>query len=607
MTMKESMDAFDIMAAVNELKEFEGEYIKKIYQKNDEIFIKLKKDIFIKNGKWICITKHREEIERPSTFAMVLRKYLGNGKIKKIYQYDFDRIVIIEVAKERIYRLVIELIPNGNVILVDENDIIINALLQQKWAHRIIKPNMQYVFPPSKKNPFGLSFEGFKEIFKEKDVVRAIVKNLGIGGKWAEEICSIAGIDKKTPVDKLNKKQIKKLYDAMQNILEKFRKNDIQPVIIDNIDVLPFPISKYEKMSVKKFSSMNEALDEFYFNFLSKKSKEEIMAMEEKERIIRQINQQEEAIKKFIEMEKKFKKEADAIFSNFEKVDEAIKKRDFIEVNYPKAVIEVNYKNEKLNIEINVNKSAIENAQEKYDASKKLREKIEGARIAIKKSRKMEVEADKTKIKKSKEKKFWFENYRWFISSEGNLVIGGKDAKSNEKVVKKYMKDDDIYVHADVHGAASCIVKAVDIEGNKMDIKEKTLMEACQFAVVYSKAWKQFAFASAYWVYPQQVSKRAESGEFIPKGAFIIRGKRNYIKCKMEFGIGIVEIKGIEKVMAAPPEAIKKHAKKWIIFEPGEEDKNSFAKKIANAFEMPIESILSALPSGGFRKKEENI
>ncbi|MCD6171063.1 MAG: hypothetical protein J7J36_01395 [Thermoplasmata archaeon] len=59
--MKESMDAFDIMAVVNELKEFEGEYIKKIYQKNDEIFIKLKKDIFIKNGKWICITKHREE------------------------------------------------------------------------------------------------------------------------------------------------------------------------------------------------------------------------------------------------------------------------------------------------------------------------------------------------------------------------------------------------------------------------------------------------------------------------------------------------------------------------------------------------------------------
>ena len=602
MTMKESMDAFDIMAVVNELKEFEGEYIKKIYQKNDEIFIKLKKDIFIKNGKWICITKHREEMEYPPTFAMVLRKYLGNGIIKKIYQYDFDRIIIIEVAKEKIYRLIIELIPNGNVILVDENNIIINSLFQQKWSRRIIKPNREYVFPPSKKNPFELSFEEFKEIFKEKDAVRAIVKNLGIGGKWAEEICSMAGIDKKTPVDKLDEEKIKKLYDSMQNILEKFRKNDIQPVIIDSIDILPFPISKYEKMPVKKFSSMNEALDEFYFNFLFKKDEE---TEEEKGRIIRQINQQKEAIKKFIEMEKKFRKEADAIFSNFEKVDDAIKKRDFVEFNYPKAVIELSHGNEKLSVEIDINKSAIENAQEKYDASKKLREKIERAKIAIEKSRKMAGEVNKTKIKKSREKKFWFENYRWFISSEGNLVIGGKDAKSNEKIVKKYMKDDDIYVHADVHGAPSCIIKARDIEGNKLGIKEKTLNEACQFAVVYSKAWKQFAFASAYWVYPQQVSKKAESGEFIPKGAFIIRGKRNYMKCKMEFGIGIVEIKGAKKVMAAPPEAIKKYAERWIIFEPGEEDKNNFAKKIANAFKMPVSSVLSALPSGGFRKKEE--
>jgi len=614
--MKESMDAFDVMAIVKELKEIEEGYIEKVYQQDDEVFLKVRKgkkyDVFIKNGKWLCLTKYKETIEHPPDFAMLLRKYIGRGKIRKIEQYDFDRIIIFEIQKERLYKLIVELIPNGNIILVDEDGIIINALKQQKWRHRIIKPREKYIFPPSRKNPFEMDYEEFKQSFKEKDVVRSIVK-MGIPGKWAEEICSIAGIDKKTPCEKLEEEQMKKLYDAMKHLFEKFDRGEFEPIIVDE-DALPFPISKYDG-EAEKFSSVNEAFDEFYHRFLKKeveKEKEEDL----KEKLERQLKMQEEAIKNFEEKAKKLKEEADAIFSNLEKVNEAMKEKRYIEKNYPKAILNVEHAGKEMAIEIDLRKNAIENAQEKYEASKKFREKAKKALAAmeevkrkIKEESKKEEKAGSKKGEKEekKGKKFWFESYRWFISSHGNLVIGGKDAKSNEKVVKKYMKDDDIYVHADVHGAPSCVVKAADIDGNKLEIDEETLKEACQFAIVYSKAWKQFSIATAYWVYPQQVSKTPPPGEFLPRGAFMIRGKRNYMRCRMEFGIGVTEIKGASKIMGGPPSAIKKHCQKWAVFEPGSEDKNAVAKLLAKSFDVSIEEILKVLPPGNLSKKEEKI
>ncbi len=54
---------------------------------------------------------------------------------------------------------------------------------------------------------------------------------------------------------------------------------------------------------------------------------------------------------------------------------------------------------------------------------------------------------------------FRFEKFLWFISSENYLVIGGRDQQQNELVVKRHMRPGDLYVHADLHGASSCIIK----------------------------------------------------------------------------------------------------------------------------------------------------
>jgi hypothetical protein len=189
----------------------------------------------------------------------------------------------------------------------------------------------------------------------------------------------------------------------------------------------------------------------------------------------------------------------------------------------------------------------------------------------------------------------WFDAYRWTMSSEGFLILGGRDARTNDQLVKKHLKEGDRYAHADLHGAPSTVVK----EGSKAG--EATLREACEFALAYSKAWSAgIASGSAYWVLPEQVSKQAESGEFLPRGAFVIRGKRNYHHdLPVRLALGDVEVEGHRKVMAGPVSALAARSKKYVVLGPGTEDRERIAKRLAAAFEVPIEEIGRALPSGG--------
>ena len=120
-----------------------------------------------------------------------------------------------------------------------------------------------------------------------------------------------------------------------------------------------------------------------------------------------------------------------------------------------------------------------------------------------------------------------FEKFLWFISSENYLVIAGRDQTQNEMIVKRYLRNHDVYVHAEVQGASSVIIKNPDTSG-QTPIPPKTLNEAGQMAVCYSIAWDQKVVVSAYWVHANQVSKTAPSGEYLNTGSFMIRGKKNF-------------------------------------------------------------------------------
>ncbi|KAL5108558.1 Nuclear export mediator factor NEMF [Taenia crassiceps] len=211
---------------------------------------------------------------------------------------------------------------------------------------------------------------------------------------------------------------------------------------------------------------------------------------------------------------------------------------------------------------VDLDSTAFQNAKKYYthrrQAEAKERKTIAGTAIALKAASK---KAEKTrkgvreapKLTKTR-KPLWFEKFHWFISSDNYLVLAGRDDVQNETLFKRYFRQHDIYVHADVHGASSVIVKAralqaceksaEDIADNTTAIPQppmRTLFEAGHMAIALSNAWSAKVITNAWWVRYDQVSKTAPSGEYLPTGSFVIRGRKNVLpQCLLTYGIGIL-------------------------------------------------------------------
>ena len=212
-----SMSSFDIKACVNELQALIDGKIEKIYHyPPDEIRIKIyskegRKDLTIEAGKRIHLTKFPKQSPRfPSSFAMILRKHLEGGRIRKIEQYDFDRIVKIEVKMEEKKILIAELFSKGNIILANENLEIIMPLKFRFKAKEV------YKFPEPK-NPVELVEKIYE--FKDKEVVRALA-NIGLGGLYAEEVCLRAKIDKNKKVSELSDEEVNQVRDVVFSLFK---------------------------------------------------------------------------------------------------------------------------------------------------------------------------------------------------------------------------------------------------------------------------------------------------------------------------------------------------------------------------------------------------
>ena len=261
-------------------------------------------------------------------------------------------------------------------------------------------------------------------------------------------------------------------------------------------------------------------------------------------------------------------------------------------------------------LSLDLNKSLEKNASIYYDKAKKFKKKLEGAEEALKKTKtklnKLENQkkfSDDTiqqqKEVKSREKK-WYEKFRWFISSEGFLVIGGRDATTNDIIIKKHTEPDDVVFHTEMPGSPFCVVKA---EGKKPG--KATLEETAQFCAVNSRAFRRGLLTTeVYHINPEQVSKEAQSGEYLSKGSFMIYGKKNYLTPEVKTCIGILED---GSVMSAAEAAVKKHCKAYVGIVAGNSKKSEVAKKVQKFFiektklKAVLDEIMQALPPGDCR------
>ncbi|KAK1758600.1 ribosome quality control complex subunit 2, partial [Echria macrotheca] len=192
----------------------------------------------------------------------------------------------------------------------------------------------------------------------------------------------------------------------------------------------------------------------------------------------------------------------------------------------------------RLTIDINLKISPWNNAREYYEqkrsAAGKEKKTVQQSVMALKNAEQKIAEDLKKGLKQEKpvlqhiRKPMWFEKFTWFISSEGYLVLGGRDAQQNEILYKRYLRKGDVYVHADLHGASSVIIKN-NPKTPDAPIPPSTLAQAGNLSVCCSSAWDSKAGMGAWWVNADQVSKTAPAGEYLPVGSFMVRGKRNLL------------------------------------------------------------------------------
>jgi len=254
-----------------------------------------------------------------------------------------------------------------------------------------------------------------------------------------------------------------------------------------------------------------------------------------------------------------------------------------------------------MRISLDIRKSLEENASSYFEKAKKDKKKLEGAGRVVEKYKKKlsslkEEKIGRRTVVKKKPKKEWYEKFRWFFSSDNYLVIGGRDAVTNEIIIKKYAEKNDLVLHTDMAGSPFVIIK--NEQGR--EIPGSTIREAAVFTAVFSRAWKQgFSTLAVFSVKPEQVSKKAKSGEYLAKGAFMIYGKKTYYQPEMNYAVGVYN----DRVMGGPLSAVKKHCKAYVEIIQGDDKLSDVAKLVRKRIGGELDDILRALPANSRVKK----
>jgi predicted ribosome quality control (RQC) complex YloA/Tae2 family protein len=634
---KKEFTSFDAAAVIRELAlHIVDSRVNNVYQLDEKTFqMKLHKPdrpelrLVMEAGRRLHLTSYvLEKPVTPPAFCMALRKYLRNSRLASVEQYEFERIIIFNFRTSAgVMRLVLELFGEGNIILVGEDGKILQALFYKRMRDRNILRSAVFVFPPpSSKNPFKVSMEDLRsglKAFGDVEIVRAVARFLGLGGVYAEEALLRADINKTKSCNTLSEDEIGSIFDSVHVLLSRVETGDLEPNTVldeDNclVDVIPFKLRWYDGFRLQPYDRFNEALDEFYARVMSIEKAlagvEVDQLQREGNRLKRIIADQEKVLAEAEARADIDKRTGDAIYAYSSGLQALLDKfssgkhsgRDWNAIisevlQEKKAELKTNiffesFDAKSLTINVHVDdlafglelrRSLFENAASFYERGKKAKQKLEGAKTALKDSHKRLAEVQE-KMRKAEElehakpaqaaeelakrkvkHKEWFEKFRWFISSDGPLVVAGKDATSNEVLIKKYTDADDLVFHADIVGAPFVVVKT---KGDKPS--EQCLREASEFAAAFSRGWREgFGSVDVYWVKPSQLSKGGPSGESVAHGAFVVRGERNWnrgVSLRIAIGVAVNEEEGTVRIVGGPVEAVRNKAKASVVVVPGD-------------------------------------
>ncbi|MCX8191283.1 MAG: NFACT family protein, partial [Nitrososphaerales archaeon] len=506
-------------------------YVNNVYSVDDEsIMLRLhhseraEERLVISPSMGLWLTDYDLVMRESRGIVTSLRSKINRCRVVGIEQPDYERIVIIHLTSDQnTFKLVCEFFGEGNIILTDENDKILLLLHPLRVRHRQIDVGMVYTFPP----PRGLSidkidlefFSGIKNT--ELSIAKWLGRNLALPKKYVEELIAQTELNPEKKGCELSTNEVEALYKRLIEIVNLVESGGYKPLIVysdgEVIDAIPFPFKTYERLRMESVESLLEAFDKVMsMKILAKKRREALEPIRVKLlELERSLQDQRRVREETIGRAKSLRSFAQGLVSiapQFEDqsieriVDEVVKLgAEGIELKDDKVLV----KFQSMSFEVPKGSTLHSLASYIYDEAKRLEKKalaIEAAESKLLeeinglKERLQYTQSEFTAPKRlPSRKRAWFERYRWFITSDGLLAVGGRDATSNTIIIRRYMMENDLVFHADLQGSPFFLLKDYR---NEM---EGSILEVAQATVSYSRAWKEgLTSADAYWVRPDQ-------------------------------------------------------------------------------------------------------
>ena len=701
--MKAAMSGFDLRAVARELNAFSGAYVKKAYMPHyEQIVLRINPKgmdqfdlVLVRGARIYTSNRDRPMPMTPPPFAMVLRKHLKNARMTGVRQLGFDRVLCFDFdTKFGQYHLYVEVFRDGNIILTDEEDTIIQPLTHASYAGRTLKKGVTYQPPPAAMDPHEMELEQLAEMFatSDRDLVSTLGGKVNLGGTHANAVCALAGMDANIDTQVAD---TEKVHAALQSLLSDLEQSNEGFLLLKSdkentneelesaakshepngkrdrffeqfaCEATPTLLPNHDRFVKITFPSLCQAVDAWKGAHdaiaLARREAEKLDIAApgrghstDVERLERRKIQQEKALEGFSTKIEKQQMLGHLIQNNWTHIESlltqvslAVEEKGWSQVkkdakqiswiislnpaqrNFVTVLPDENNEPTGPQATLSLDETVHQNAQRHFEAARKQKDKTKGAVEALeetllhlqrakKKEIKQQASGKLNKVKRSK--RLWFENHRWSMISGGHLLVGGKDAKGNDSIVKKHLSGADMYLHADLHGAPSCSLRATqgfaadqqkpahipdDVPAFRLidkltdeKITSEKLEEAATLALCWSRAWAGGgAHGTVYAVKPAQVSKTAQTGEYVGKGAFIVRGQRQWFKdLDVQLGIGIVAINGVPLLMGGLPETIRSFCQRYAILRPGLVKKEQLANRIYKNTGLITDDVLPVLP-----------
>jgi predicted ribosome quality control (RQC) complex YloA/Tae2 family protein len=559
--------------------------------------------------KGIWVTKLKFKPLEQNYLGEIIKSHLERSKIDTIHQPGSERIVIFNFKHpiRGLRILVVELFADGNVVLCDEKSNILALLKPIEAKHRTLRVGTVYEFPPRRGiDVLTISMDDFINMSNSVEssdlqVVKWVGRITSLPRKFVEEIVHRSNVQTET-VKNLALDELRRIYYNTKSLVEEIRtRSKHSPVLIEDedgnpADVFPIPTSAMGTLRARKVADYAEAVDKvlsYQIIDLGRRLKTNYIESRLSS-LLHDVSEQDRAKEQVIAKAHIIRKVARELMSIPCEGQDIELYEPFTKLIQEKLVNIFNHKGtrylEVAGEDIEFQRNPARMSSMLFQRAKDLERgisSIEEARSRLvahidklrKQAGSIESKGPVVRYVRSKE---WYERYRWFITSDGLLAIGGRDASSNSAIIRKHLRDQDLVFHAEIHGSPFFILK----NGYSLDNISRSLQEVGQATVSFSRAWKDGLYGSdAYWVTPAQVKRGAPAGQFLPKGSFVIEGKRNFVKgLEIQLAIGIIRQKEEFFLCCGPLQAIKTTSLIYAGLLPGGHDPINAAKKVRNEF-----------------------